>query len=63
MRFTTLAALANELRGRRANELPSHRPLRPHRAVVFDELGYLALPDGAAELVFQVLSERHERAA
>jgi hypothetical protein len=23
--------------------------------------GYLALPDGAAELVFQVLSERHER--
>jgi DNA replication protein DnaC len=26
-----------------------------------DELGYLALPDGAAELVFQVLSERHER--
>ena len=29
--------------------------------VVFDELGYLALPDGAAELVFQVLSERHER--
>ena len=29
--------------------------------VVLDELGYLALPDGAAELVFQVLSERHER--
>jgi DNA replication protein DnaC len=29
--------------------------------VVLDELGYLALPAGAAELVFQVLSERHER--
>jgi DNA replication protein DnaC len=29
--------------------------------VVLDELGYLALPDGAGELVFQVLSERHER--
>ena len=29
--------------------------------VCLDELGYLALPDGAAELVFQVLSERHER--
>ncbi len=28
-----------------------------------DELGYLGLPDGAAELVFQVLSERHERGA
>ena len=25
--------------------------------------GYLALPDGAAELVFQVISERHERAS
>jgi len=29
--------------------------------IILDELGYLALPDGAAELVFQVLSERHER--
>ena len=26
-----------------------------------DELGYLALPEGAAELVFQVISERNER--
>ena len=24
-------------------------------------MGYLALPDGAAELVFQVISERNER--
>jgi DNA replication protein DnaC len=45
MRFTTLAGLANELQ-----EAESRR-----------ELGYLGLPDGAAELVFQVLSERHER--
>jgi DNA replication protein DnaC len=29
--------------------------------VCLDELGYLTLPDGAAELVFQVLSELHER--
>ena len=29
--------------------------------LLVDELGYLALPEGAAELVFQVLSERHER--
>jgi len=28
---------------------------------VLDELGYLALPDGAASWFFQVLSERHER--
>ena len=63
VRFTTLAALANELQ-----EAQSRRELarvvgRYARTelVVLDELGYLALPDGAAELVFQVLSERHER--
>ncbi len=63
VRFTTLAALANELQ-----EAESRRELarvvgRYARTelVVLDELGYLALPDGAAELVFQVLSERHER--
>jgi DNA replication protein DnaC len=63
VRFTTLAALANELQ-----EAQSRRELarvvgRYTRTelVVLDELGYLTLPDGAAELVFQVLSERHER--
>ena len=29
--------------------------------MILDELGYLALPEGAAELVFQVISERNER--
>jgi hypothetical protein len=63
VRFTTLAGLANELQ-----EAESRRELarvvgRYARTelVVLDELGYLALPDGAAELVFQVHSERHER--
>jgi DNA replication protein DnaC len=63
VRFTTLAGLANELQ-----EAQSRRELarvvgRYARTelVVLDELGYLALPAGAAELVFQVLSERHER--
>jgi DNA replication protein DnaC len=62
VRFTTLAGLANELQ-----EADSRRELgrvvgRYTRTelVVLDELGYLKLPDGAAELVFQVLSERHE---
>ena len=32
-------------------------------SLVLDELGYLALPEGAAELVFQVISERNERAS
>ena len=65
VRFTTLAGLANELQ-----EAESRRELarvvgRYARTelVVLDELGYLALPEGAAELVFQVLSERHERSS
>jgi len=63
VRFTTLAALANELQ-----EAESRRELgrvvgRYARTelVVLDELGYLNLPEGAAELVFQVISERNER--
>jgi DNA replication protein DnaC len=63
VRFTTLAALANELQ-----EAQSRRELarvigRYARTdlVALDELGYLALPEGAAELVFQVISERNER--
>ena len=63
VRFTTLAALANELQ-----EADSRRELgrvvgryARTEVVVLDELGYLHLPDGAAELVFQVISERNER--
>jgi DNA replication protein DnaC len=65
VRFTTLAGLANELQ-----EADSRRELTRVVAryartelVVLDELGYLALPEGAAELVFQVISERNERAS
>jgi DNA replication protein DnaC len=65
VRFTTLAGLANELQ-----EADSRRELgrvvaRYARTelLVLDELGYLALPEGAAELVFQVISERNERAS
>ncbi len=63
VRFTTLAALANEL-----GEAESRRELarvvgRYARTelVVLDELGFVGLPEGAAELVFQVISERNER--
>src|SRR6185503_19318400 len=59
----TIAALANELQ-----EAESRRELgrvvgRYARTelVCLDELGYLNLPEGAAELVFQVISERNER--
>jgi DNA replication protein DnaC len=63
VRFTTLAGLATELQ-----EADSRKGLgrvvgRYSRidVLLLDELGYLALPDGAAELVFQVISERNER--
>ncbi len=63
VRFTTLAGLANELQEAESRRELARVVARYARTelVLLDELGYLALPDGAAELVFQVLSERHER--
>jgi DNA replication protein DnaC len=63
VRFTTLAGLANELQEAQDGRELARVVARYARIelLVCDELGYLALPDGAAELVFQVLSERHER--
>ena len=65
VRFTTLAGLANELQ-----EAESRRELQRVvsryariELLVLDELGYLALPEAPAELVFQVVSERNERAS
>jgi DNA replication protein DnaC len=60
VRFTTLAGLANELQeaeSRRELARVVGRYARTEVAVL-DELGYLTLPDGAAELVFQVLSDQ-----
>jgi DNA replication protein DnaC len=64
VRFTTLAALANELQEAQSRKELARVVGRYARVELLccDELGYLALPDGAAELVFQVLRERHERA-
>jgi DNA replication protein DnaC len=60
VRFTTLAGLANELQEAESKRELAKVVARYTRTelVILDELGYLALPDGAAELVFQVLSER-----
>jgi DNA replication protein DnaC len=65
VRFTTLAALANELQEAESRRELARVVARYARTelVVLDELGYLALPEGAAELVFQVISERNERAS
>ena len=63
VRFTTLAQLTNELQEAQSQQELSRLVARYSRfeLLAVDELGYLALPEGAAELVFQVLSERHER--
>jgi DNA replication protein DnaC len=65
VKFITLAALANELQEALSRDELSRVVGRYARIdlLLLDELGYLKLPDGAAELVFQVLSERHERAS
>jgi DNA replication protein len=65
VRFTTLAALANELQEAESRKELARVVARYSRIelLCLDELGYLKLPDGAAELVFQVLSERHERSS
>jgi DNA replication protein DnaC len=65
VRFTTLAGLANELQEAESPRELARVVARYARTelVVLDELGYLALPEGAAELVFQVISERNERAS
>jgi len=65
VRFTTLAALANELQEAESRRELARVVSRYGRIelLCLDELGYLALPEGAAELVFQVISERNERAS
>ena len=63
VRFTTLAGLANELQEADSRKELARIVGRYCRieVLLLDELGYLTLPDGAAELVFQVISERNER--
>ncbi len=63
LRFTTLAALANELQEAQGNRELARVVGRYARTelLILDELGFLALLDGAAEPVSQVLFERHKR--
>lgn len=62
VRFTTLAQLANELIEAQSEQKLARLLARYRRLglLIIDELGFLTLPDGAAELVFQVISERNE---
>jgi len=65
VRFTTAAEMATEL-----IEAQNHAELTRIRnrwtrydLIVIDEMGYVVMPDTAAELLFQVIAGRAERAA
>lgn len=65
VRFTTAAQLVNELiEGKNKSELNrvTHRWTR-YELIVIDEMAYVGIPEAAAELLFQVIAGRAERAA
>lgn len=65
VRFTTAAALINELvEAKSKNELNrvTNRWTR-FDLIIIDEMAYVAIPESAAELLFQVIAGRAERAA
>jgi DNA replication protein DnaC len=65
VRFTTAAELVNELiEAKNQSELNrvTNRWLR-YELIVIDEMAYVAMPESAVEVLFQVISGRAERAA
>ena len=65
VRFTTAAALVNELVEAKQNNQVRRLMARwqKHELIALDEVGYVPLADIGAEFLFQVISERAERAA
>jgi DNA replication protein DnaC len=65
VRYVTAAALVNELAEASDERVLSRVVARYGRyeLLLVDELGYLSLDDRGAELLFQVLTEREERAS
>jgi len=65
IRFTTAAALVNELVEAKQNNQVRRLMSRWQRyeLIALDEVGYVPLADIGAEFLFQVISERAERAA
>jgi DNA replication protein DnaC len=62
-RFTTAAALVKELvEAKHANSCAVGRWSR-YELIVIDELGYVSLAEAGAEVVFQVIADRVEKAA
>jgi DNA replication protein DnaC len=63
VKFTTVSQLVNalvEARDNRQLSLLSKR-YQSYKLVILDELGYVPLAKADAELLFQVLSQRHEK--
>jgi DNA replication protein DnaC len=65
VRFTTAAALVNELVEAKQNNQVRKLMTRwqKYELIALDEVGYVPLADIGAEFLFQVISERAERAA
>jgi len=65
VRFTTAAALVNELVEAKQNNQVRKLMMRwqKYELIVLDEVGYVPLADIGAEFLFQVISDRAERAA
>ena len=65
VRFTTAAALVNELVEAKQNNQVRKMMARwqKYELIALDEVGYVPLADIGAEFLFQVISERAERAA
>ena len=65
MRFTTAAGLVNELiEAKQQNQVRRvMEKWQKYELIVVDELGYVPLADIGAEFLFQVVSDRAERAA
>jgi len=65
VRFTTAAQLVNELiEAKNKSELNrvTNRWTR-YDLIVIDEMAYVAMPEAAAEMMFQIIAGRAERAA
>src|SRR5207237_5673280 len=65
VRFTTAAALVNELVDAKQNNQVRRLMARwqKYELIALDEVGYVPLADIGAEFLFQVIAERAERAA
>ena len=63
--FTTAAALVHELLEARDDKrlLRLQRQLAGYKLLIIDELGYVPLSQSGAELLFEVFSQRYERAS